>query len=378
MPGWLTWHKRPRTKAARPSRKADHTPEIERTLRELGIRHFDENLLKMPIAQLREHFGFATTDNIQIGPFFRNVIWQFYERIQAGDLPEFYKKNGMIRGMWYQIKTPISRYKSLRGDRYNLMLAELADLVRAGLVTYKDFNFRDKDRDNHRIGLENSHIILMSEKDGFITMMEDFHALYGVTVITLGGDPSLMTTNYLVTNMRDAGVDLTQEFICFGITDFDPDGEETGRVFLRHLKDSGVRRFRTFTQYGQDRDHLDLIGPAALPPGVKPEDLKYLLKRKVRKEKAPKWVKLTGGVPGLSPKDVVRYGIESDEFHQEWIVRIVANALTPHLRVGQEVVQRRVTMGQLEQTLKDFLLYKVLHPEAVGTRPDVARPGAAR
>jgi hypothetical protein len=384
MPGWLIWHDhaRPRTRPKKSgrSKKAGLTPAVERTLREQGIRHFDDDLLKMPIAQLREHFGFATTTNLRIGPFFRNVIWQLYERIQAGDLPEFYKKNGMIRGMWYHIKTPISRYKSLRGDRYNLMLDELATLVRAGLVTYKDFNFRDKDKDNHRIGFENSHIILMAEKDGFITMMEDFHALYGVTVITLGGDPSLMTANFLVTDMRDAGVDLTQEFICFGITDFDPDGEETGRVFTRHLRDSGVGRFRPFSQYRQaDRDHLDLIVPAALPPGIRPADLKYLLKPTVRKEKAPKWVKLTGGVPGLPPRDVERYGIESDEFHREWIIRIVEEALTPHLHISQEVVKRRATMTQLEKQLKDVILYKVLHPEADGTAPpDVARPGVAR
>lgn len=372
MSGWLTWRTRAR------SGKANLTPAVRASLLEHGIQHFDEDLLKMPIAQLREHFGFATTDGIQIGPFFRNVIWQLYERIQAGDPPEFYKKNGMIRGMWYHIKTPISRYKQLRGDRYNLMLAELATLVRAGLVTYKDFNFRDKDKDNHQIGLENSHIILMAEKDGFITMMEDFHALYGVTVITLGGDPSLMSANYLVTNMQDAGVNLAQEFICFGITDFDPDGEETGRVFLRHLKDSGVRRFKSFTQYGQDRDHLDLIVPKALPPDVDPKDLKYLLKPSVRKEKAPKWVKLTGGIPGLSPRDIVRYGIESDEFHQEWIVNLVADALTPHLHVGQEVVKRRATIKKLEKTMKDFLLYKVLHPETGAAQPNVAKPGARR
>ena len=106
MPGWLTWHDRFR------SRKVGLTPAVEAALRELGIRHFDDDLLKMPIAELRKHFGFGTTNNIQIGPFFRNVIWQLYEHIQAGDLPEFHIKRGMIRGMWYHIKTPISRYKT--------------------------------------------------------------------------------------------------------------------------------------------------------------------------------------------------------------------------------------------------------------------------
>jgi len=367
MPGWLTWHDRFR------SRKVGLTPAVEAALRELGIRHFDDDLLKMPIAELRKHFGFGTTNNIQIGPFFRNVIWQLYEHIQAGDLPEFHIKRGMIRGMWYHIKTPISRYKTLRGDRYNTLLNELATLVRAGLVTYKDFNFRDKDENNHQIGLENSHIILLAEKDGFITIMEDLHALYGVTVITMGGDPSLMTVNYLVTNMRDAGVDVAQEFLCFTLSDFDPDGQENGGVFARHLKDSGLRRIRTFTQYGQTgRDHLDLIVPAALPAGVTPADLKYVLKKSVIKEKAAKWVALTGGVPGLTPKEKERHGIQIDEFHQEWIFNIVDQALAPHLRVGQEVVKRRSTVSQLEKVLKDVLLYKVLHPEAAG-REHVAK-----
>lgn len=361
MSGWLTWRDRARSKKAR------LTPAVEAALREQGIRHFDDDLLKMPIADLRKHFGFATTDNIQIGPFLRNVIWQLYEQIQAGDLPEFHIKRGMIRGMWYHIKTPISRYKELRGDRYNTMLDELATLVRAGLFTYKDFNFRDKDENNHQIGLENSHIILLAEKDGFITIMEDLHALYGVTVITMGGDPSLMTVNYLVTNMRDAGVDVAQEFICFTLSDFDPDGQENGGVFVRHLKDSGLRRFHTFSQFGQaGRDHLDLIVPAALPPGVTPANLRYRLKPKVIKEKSEKWVALTGGVPGLSPKDKLKHGIQIDEFRHEWIFDIVDKALAPHLRVSQEVVKRRSTVTQLEKVLKDVLLYKVLHPEAAG------------
>lgn len=370
MPGWLSWRN--------PSNESKVKHDIEQALQALGIRHFETNLLRMPIAELRQHFGFATTDGIQIGLFFRNVIWQLYERIQAGDLPEFYKKHGMIRGMWYHIKTPLSRYKQLRGDRYNTMLAELAELVRAGLVTYKDFNFRDKDKDNHRIGRENTNIILMAEKDGLITMMEDFHELYGVTVITLGGDPSLMTNNFLVTDMRDAGIDLTQEFTCLGITDFDPDGEETARVFVRHLRDSGIRRFRMFTQYGEKRDHLDLIVPSALPPDVDPRDLKFRLKPSVIREKSAKWVALTGGIPKLSPREVLQYGIESDEFHHEWIVRIVDEAIAPHLHVGQEVVKRRAVIKQLEKSMKDFLLYKVLHP-APGTRPPkVAKQGGAR
>lgn len=366
MPGWLTWLTRPKQVAT----------SLEETLAKLQIRHFDEDLLKIPIARLRQHFGYPTTSHIKIGEFLRNVIWQLYERIKAGDHPDFYNKRGMIRGMWYHIKTRISRYKELRGDRYNTMLEELATLVRNGLVTYKDFNFRDKDEDNHRVGFENAHIIVLAEKDGFLTMMEDLHTLYGFTVITLGGDPSLMTINYLASDLREAGVDLAQEFVCFTLTDFDPDGQEVGRVFIRHLKDSGVRRLRTFTQFGQEgREYQDLILPSNLPPGVEVDDIKYLLKPKVRREKAPKWVKLTGGVPGR-PQDKLKYGIQADEFKEEWILRLVDEAVTPHLRVGQEIVRRRARMRDLEKVLKEYIIYRVLHPESFVAPAAVARPEA--
>jgi hypothetical protein len=357
MPGWLSWASESGPKKARPPKT------VETTLRELKIRHFDEDLLEMPIKKLREHFGYSTTDHLRMGEFLRNVIWQLYERIQAGDRPDFYNKHGMIRGMWYHIKAPLSRYKDLRGDRYSLMLNELATLVRKGLVTYKDFNFRDKDENNHRIGLENPHIIMLAEKDGFLTIQEDLHALYGFTVITLGGDPSLMTVHFLVTHMQEAGVDLSQEFACFTLADFDPDGQEVGEVFVQHLKDSGIRKVRSFTQFGRnDRDHLDLIVPTNLPPGVSVTDVRYLLKPKVRKQKAAKWVKLTGGVPG-PPKEKLRYGIQADVFKMEWIHHLVEEAVTPYLHVDSDVVHRRATMTQLEKLLKEVILYKVLHPE---------------
>ena len=359
MAGWLTWRERPGKGVTR---------SIDEELARLNIRHFDEDLLKMPIAQLRQHFGHLTTGTIRMGEFFRNVIWQLYEQIQAGHLPKFYKKHGLIRGMWYHIKTRISRYKPLRGDRYNTMLKELATLVRRGLVTYKDFNFRDKDQHLHHIGLDNPHLILLAEKDGFVTIMEDLHALYGCTVITMGGDPSLMTVNFLVSDMRDAGVDVDQEFRCFTVTDFDPDGQEAGGVFTRHLKDSGMRRLGTFPQFGQtDRDHLDLILPGNLPPDVEASGLKYQLKAKVRREKSAKWVKLTGGIPGLTPQSKLKYGIQADEFEEEWIQQAVDKSVTEYLRVGQEMVERRATVTKLKKALEEFIVYKVVHPEAAAT-----------
>lgn len=72
MPGWLSWLPSP------PKRGATADP-IADALASLGIRHFDEKLLEMKIADLRLHFGYATSDNIRIRPFLLNVIWQLHE-----------------------------------------------------------------------------------------------------------------------------------------------------------------------------------------------------------------------------------------------------------------------------------------------------------
>lgn len=351
MPGWLSWVPRPRKRGA-------PTDPIADALAAQGIRHFDEDLLAMPIAELRRHFGYATTDGIRKELFFRNVIWQLHEQIQAGSPPDFHRKHGFIRGMWYHIKTRISRYKPLRGHYYGTMVTQLATLVRAGLVSYRDFNFRDRDQDLRKLGSDNRHIILFAEKDGFISILEELRDLYGCNIATMGGTPSLMSTNYLVSEMAAAGFDLTRRYVCLSMVDFDPDGWDTAGDFISNLESSGLRNFHLFSQYGQQDKRLDLVQPKNLEASDL-STVRYNLPARVqRSRQCATWAQLTGGIDGQGSR---KYGLESDEFTQERIGQLVDQAITPFLTTPPEVVQRRARMRQLEKAVTDFMVYKLLH-----------------
>lgn len=358
MPGWLSWVAR--------AKGSDPVGPIGDALARLGVRHFDEDILGMKIAELRKHFGYSTTTGIRKRPFFRNVVWQIHEQILAGHPPKFYAKHGFIRGMWYYIKARIDRYKPLRGRYYGSMISALTALVRAGVVSYRDFNFRDRDEALHKLGTDNPYIVLYAEKDGLISVMEELHDLYGATIITLGGTPSLMSTNYLVSEMVAVGLDLSREFVCFSLVDFDPDGWDTAGDFLDNLKTFGLKNRHRFQQYGQKTERLDLIEPKNLT-GEDIGLIRYTLPAKVQRSRlCATWAALTGGVDGHGSR---KYGLESDEFTQERIFELVGQAVAPFLSIPPELVQRRARMRQLEKATTDFMVYKMLHPKRPPQEP---------
>lgn len=355
MPGWLTW-------TSRRTRKPGLSPEIEAALKKLGVRHYDEDLLDMPHDWLRAQFP-RDSKRILKELYFRNVIWQLHEKIQAATTPEerpdFYNKRGFIRGMWYHIKPRVDHMPEFQGDQAGRITEALGELVEAGVLSYSDFNFRDKNEGDRKLGQENPHIILVAEKDGFFALMEDLHAGYGCHVITLGGNPGLLSVNFFVSDLVKAGVDPTQEFVCLAIVDYDPQGDEMMRTFARQLQVSGVKNLRPFRQYPRrptpDR-RLDLVRPENLPPDVSIRKVRYILPKS---ERTLPWGVETGGAAGRE------YGLESDEFREAHLKELVETSVHPFLRVGADVVRKRVQLRALAQSLTAFAAYKMTHQPAV-------------
>lgn len=368
MPGWLTWHRSARAAKTRSSVRAA-VPSIASVLVELEIRHFDEDLLRLSIKKLEGYFG----DPIPMDVFLRNIIWQIYEQIQAGTPPDFYHKRGFIRGMWYHIKTPLSRHNRFRKDLSGQMGRELQRMVEKGLVSYVDFNFQDKDAAYKAIGLDNPHIIIFGEKDGFIYILRDIHETYGCTVITTGGQGSFLSINYLASGMVEAGIDITQEFICVSIVDFDPVGWNIGDEFIEKLQNSGVKTFRRFNQYKGTYENekgeklpyrwLDIIQPKNLP-ARELDRAKYEYKPKVkRKPSTAQWAQSTGGVFG---DGVHTHGISADYFTAERMIQLVGEAIQPFIQVDPETAKRTAQVRKLEKALEQLLLYKVLRRPGSG------------
>ena len=358
MPGWLTWRHR-----ARPKAKALST-EIEAALAKLGVRHFQEDLLQQEHEWLRQQFP-RDSKRILKEIFFLNVVWQLHEMIEAATTPEerpdFYNKRGVIRGMWYHVKSHVDRMDEFKGDQSARISDALVTLVEAGVLSYTDFNFRDKSQDDRRLGVDNPHIIVAAEKDGFLTMMLDIHATYGCHVFTLGGNPGFLSTNYFVAELAAEKVDLAQEFVCLSIVDFDPAGDGIMRTFTHQLQASGIKTLKPFTQYPTRPTpdyRLDLIRPSNLPPGTSYRDVQYNLPKS---EQDKTWARETGGTNGRGDST---HGIESDEFREAHIRELVEAAIAPYLQTGAAVVQKRVQLRALAQVLGTFAAWKMTHATA--------------
>lgn len=338
------------------------SPDHSDTLHRLGIIPLPQHIMDMPLKEIRKHFGYATTRGIKKSLLMRNLLWQIYSQIQAGQPPDFVKKHGFIRGLWYYIKKKFSKHHALRGDWYNLMSQELTRMIKAGLFTYSDFNFRDRDESSWKLGFDNPHIILLAEKDGFITIMEDLQKQYGCHTITAGGIPSLMTVSYMVKSMQHFGIDLTQPFYVLSFCDFDPSGYNVAEEFIHHLEHSGIQNAHVFDQWGQGkskRPWLELATPQNFQRP--PKDHWYKLPKQTWDDPSTQaWVKLTGGLDPKWKKGQLTHGLESDEFDFDEILALYETKLAPLLKAPSDTIKQRNAFQTLRQELENMAITKFL------------------
>lgn len=343
-----------------PSRLAPN--ELQAVLQELGIISLPKPIMEMSLAEIRQYFGYATTGGIQKTPLMRNLIWQLYSQIKAGNPPDFYKKQGFIRGMWYYIKKKFTQHHPLRGDMYNLMGEQLTLMVRKGLFTYADFNFRDRDEGSWKLGFDNPHLILMGEKDGYVTIMEDLNQAYGCHIITAGGVPSFMTVNNMVTAMRRYELDLSKTFYLLSFTDFDPAGYNIAETMTQHLADSGLKNLFVFDQWGpkKKRPWLEMAAPANFDKPL--SEHIYKLPKSLWNDPSTKaWVELTGGLDGTGwSSGKPTHGLESDEFDLDLIHALFAKAIEPLLITPIDNIKKRNAMLNLRQEFENMAIVKFL------------------
>lgn len=412
MPGWIergipplrsTLAPTKRRGKRKPSKRAEPPANLEEALRKLKIRHYDRDILReMTLEEIREHFGYKKPavppklrkpvkkkprkpkSEFKIEILIKNIIWQVYQRIMAGWFPEFVKRKGNIRGLWYYIKTRLHRHKPLRGRFYKTMIKMLARMVEVGVVSYLDFHFRDLAQKEWHIGAENLHAIVVCEKDSFAFLTEEYVVTYGCSALTMGGSPSLMSVDYFVQRLTKAGVDLSQKFILISIVDFDPRGEDAINDFVTKLELFGVRTFHRFRQYESDSyKRLDLIQPRHLTgEEFSSEGLAYTLPSSEYNSKLGRsWFRRTGGVGGDR-----KLGLESDECTGERIHELLGEHLVPLLKTDIQTVQRRSQVRRLRRSLSNVLVFKqtgVLPDDTVrreiedGALPWRPRPGTS-
>ena len=355
--------KKPAKKTPSKAKKTD-TPspgeQHEKLKKQFELVDFDEDITQMSLETLRRHFGYIS-GSINKGLFVNNVLWQVYRLFKAGNAPPFIKNGGSVRSFWYHVKKVVQdhpRVFDVDKDLDGLFSKQLSAMVRAGLLSYKDLKITDDRESFRRLAplYGNPHIILLGEKFSFLSKLIEVNLQYGITIQCSKGMPSLVMADTMITEMAEAGYDMSQEFIILTFTDFDPTGWNIGNTFARHLKELGIKNIRRFNQYPTPRDCLDVVCPHDLPADFL-ERARLTMKAKLQRAALTRrWALATGG---LYKRGGINYAVSAEE-HLGFLDAMLAEKIAPFLVQKPEVFTRMINFEYLSEMMGKYLLERVL------------------
>lgn len=297
-------------------------------LRREGIYHFKETIHQQPGEWLVKRFGPGREYPVNVNKLMKNIIWQIRERIAREERPPV---KGLLRSFWYtHIKPALARARSLSPDvdQYPQMIKVFVRLIQyCDLMRYKDMGFIDDNKNDRKIGI-NNHIILFAEKAGHYPLLEEIARATDVTILSLGGQPSLLSAEYFVDEMKAEGVDIRKSFYTFSLVDYDTSGWIIRDAFLNDLKFFRLKHIRhedlilpeIFTREEIDLNKFPVPAPAAM------------------ESKNKKWLRESGGIDGGL------YGIEADAAPAERIGGLFTSKIkdliesTEHIRKGRAML----------------------------------------
>ncbi len=282
--------------------------DIAKILKKEGIREFAKDIRKMSAAELIANFGAASSHEPKAALIIKNQVWQSYALIRSGQEPPV---EGNLRSYWYtHIKPTLARVKLLSGyDHYETMLTVFVEMVSGyRLFRYADFGFDDDNWENRRIATKLFHVILFAEKAGWFRTLKEFYEEYGMTILALGGMPSLLSSEYLVQHLSEV-TSLKQKFYLISTVDYDPSGWIIANAFAEQLRNRGV----------QDCELIHAINlvnytPKEIELFQFPIPSKHLVKVK-------KWLKATDGIGGKA------FGLEADAMPRSRYKEVVRKIL---------------------------------------------------
>ena len=337
-----------------------------RKLRNLGIRPFDELIHDQPKKWLIENFSEgATTYPVNVTRLMFNIIWQTRERIVAGEKPLLRE---LIRTYWYMyIKPTLSRCDSLSDkpdDQYRAMVDRFTDLVKTHrIMEYKDFGFRDVSRNNRLVG-ENGNIIIFAEKEGHMDILMDLNNQYRVSVIALGGWPSVLNNEYFTDELKEK-VHLNSSFYLFGICDFDPFGRFIRYDFISNLERYGIKNIKVV-----DLVHPDMLTAEEVKHSryrlstrtkrnrtITEEWFGEVTKKNYRNLKHLKETRRAG-----KKTETIYYGIESRAVSTKRIAEKLKELVLPILGKSEDYL-REYELSELDRALGELILFKIRRGE---------------
>lgn len=283
------------------------------------LRDFDRDIRLMPTEDIRRLFSNGI-GQVVITQVIGNIIWQAYNLIRAGKIDLF---DGNLRSFWYShIKPVLGRVlPEVNEGHYGAMSGVFADYVGDHhLFRYAEFGFVEDNESSRIIGDRCPHVIVLAEKKGHLRTLQKIQAQTGATVISLGGQPSLMTTEYFVAKLAKA-VPLDRTFHLITDVDYDPSGQIIAESFRAQL---GQMKLATTTM-----QHL------ITPANFTAEEVKYFqypVKNEAASDisKVKQWLspdrrkypeREPGGIPDETGKRQPM-GLESDAMPKERLIAL--------------------------------------------------------
>lgn len=321
-------------------------------LKKLGIKHYDKNILKMAKPELLKNFG-KSAKTLNKSLFIKNVIWQTFEKLQAGETPF---DIGNLRSFWYYIKDTMHKAGAAKGDPYLIVSEMFMLMVKAGLFKYSDFGFDDDDKGNRWHARRHPQIILFAEKTAYNDLMQEVNRDFDITTICTGGQSSYLSIEYFVDELRRRGVDLAARFYIFSIVDFDPAGDIIATRFVENLQDNGIKNIAVFPcEFYKHFRRKDIVIPANMTKEQRKKV--YILPLKVRKSGlAARWAAKTGGVNG---KKGIMHGIETIVMTKAQIMKIFLEELSNIISIDFEQIAKYRQMETLRDQMQAFALKKL-------------------
>ncbi len=308
----------------------------EEILRAEGIRTYDIPIHLQSKEWLIQEFGPGKKYPINLTLATKNIVWQVREQIRKGEIEPI---QGIIRTFWYtHIKPVFARTGSLVDDKtqYRILHQVLVDLVRErDIMRYKDMGFLNNNAGTVKID-KNWHVLLIGEKHGKYAVLEKIAKDLNCTILTLGGQPSLLSMEYLADDYKEKNIDIRKSMYLIFVVDYDPAGWIIRDSVTRNLKFYGMKNIKS----------IDII-----LPGILTEEEIELAKFPLPKGKEvinKNWLKKTGGIHGTA------YGFESDSVPFERLRQKIIGVATPY--VGDpEIIRRANTVEELWQSLNQLI-----------------------
>jgi len=275
-------------------------PDEQDVLSKLGVVRFTRDMRTLNREELAEAFASQRSGRIILTRLIRSIIWQVLERIRSGKLQPL---PGNLRTFWYRHIKPVLAHipddDTVRTDPYETMLDAFTELVLdKKLCRYGEFDFTDANWEHRRLGSQRPHILLFAEKRGWMRFLKQAHEQWGITVLSLGGAPSALTSEYTSAHLRPLLEPNTQIHL-IGIVDFDPSGWVIAQAFQNQLAQTGLTQTQLHT----------LIHPKHYSP-----DELTLFRFPLPKGQTTltaRWLEQTGGLGGET------WGLEAESMHPD-------------------------------------------------------------